>query len=145
MPQCAIRTLQPAISERMREMEQLERRQRQGNVDIIFPDRVTYEHAKQNEILTRHAIAKSYHIPEMQISDFVEFDPGNAIKFTLYRKVPSGSTADPDIGAQQCGLCWMLWCLTRRAEGSRSHVASLYHRMVGARYRRRSRGVYRAR
>ena len=37
-----------------------------------------------------------------RISDFVEFDPGCAIKFTIYRTVPSGSAGDPDIfGAQQ--------------------------------------------
>ena len=37
-----------------------------------------------------------------RIADFVEFDPGNAIKFTIYRLRPSGSPGDPDIfGAQQ--------------------------------------------
>ena len=37
-----------------------------------------------------------------RIVDFVEFDPGNAIKFTITRLRPSGSPGDPDIfGAQQ--------------------------------------------
>ena len=32
----------------------------------------------------------------------VEFDPANAIKFTIYRLTPSGSAGDPDIfGSQQ--------------------------------------------
>jgi len=32
----------------------------------------------------------------------VEFDPGNAIKFTIARRRPSGSPGDPDIfGSQQ--------------------------------------------
>jgi hypothetical protein len=70
--------------------------------DIIFPDRATYEHVKRCQVLTRASVAALYNIPETRISDFVEFDPGNAIKFTLYRTVPSGSAGDPDIfGAQQ--------------------------------------------
>jgi hypothetical protein len=70
--------------------------------DIIFPDRATYEHVKRSQVLTRATVAALYGIPDSRISDFVEFDPGNAIKFTLYRLVPSGSPGDPDIfGAQQ--------------------------------------------
>jgi hypothetical protein len=70
--------------------------------DIIFPDRATYEHVKQSRVLTRATVAALYRIPDQRISDFVEFDPGNAIKFTIYRTVPSGSAGDPDIfGAQQ--------------------------------------------
>ena len=70
--------------------------------DIIFPDRATYEHVKRSQVLTRASVAALYNIPDARISDFVEFDPGNAIKFTLYRTVPSGSAGDPDIfGAQQ--------------------------------------------
>jgi hypothetical protein len=70
--------------------------------DIIFPDRATYDHVKQSRVLTRATVAALYRIPDQLISDFVEFDPGNAIKFTIYRTVPSGSAGDPDIfGAQQ--------------------------------------------
>ena len=70
--------------------------------DIIFPDRATYEHVKRCQVLTRASVAALYNIPDSRISDFVEFDPGNAIKFTIYRTVPSGSAGDPDIfGAQQ--------------------------------------------
>ncbi|MGZ5127339.1 MAG: DUF4387 family protein [Burkholderiales bacterium] len=36
------------------------------------------------------------------MSDFVEFDPANAIKFTIYRESPSDSPGDTDIfGSQQ--------------------------------------------
>ena len=34
--------------------------------------------------------------PLARISDFVEYDPGNAIKFTIYRLRPSGSAGDGD-------------------------------------------------
>ncbi len=53
-------------------------------------------------MLTRATVAKLYGIAPERISDFVEFDPANAIKFTIYRLRPSGSPGDPDIfGAQQ--------------------------------------------
>jgi hypothetical protein len=70
--------------------------------DIIFSDRASYERVRDARVLTRDTIAALYGIPHARIADFVEFDPGNAIKFTLYRTEPSGSPGDPDIfGAQQ--------------------------------------------
>ena len=51
---------------------------------------------------TRESVARLYGIPPERIADFVEFDPANAIKFTIYRLQPSGSPGDPDIfGSQQ--------------------------------------------
>jgi Domain of unknown function (DUF4387) len=70
--------------------------------DVIFADRSHYERVKRARVLTRESVAALYRIPSNRISDFVEFDPGNAIKFTLYRLRPSGSPGDPDIfGSQQ--------------------------------------------
>jgi hypothetical protein len=70
--------------------------------DVIFTDRAVYERVKRAGVLTRASVAALYRIPDARISDFVEFDPGNAIKFTIYRLTPSGSAGDPDIfGAQQ--------------------------------------------
>ncbi len=47
-------------------------------------------------------MCKLYDLRPDRISDFVEFDPANAIKFTIFRLRPSGSPGDPDIfGAQQ--------------------------------------------
>lgn len=41
-------------------------------------------------------------VPKERLSDFVEFDPACAIKFTLYRTIPSGSPGDGDVfGCQQ--------------------------------------------
>ena len=72
--------------------------------DIIFPDRKTYERAVRSGAITREAIAKLYAIPDARISDFVTFEVGNAIKFTIYRSRPSGSPGDWDIlGCQQYG------------------------------------------
>ncbi|MGA1286120.1 MAG: DUF4387 domain-containing protein [Rubrivivax sp.] len=70
--------------------------------DIIFRDREPYERVKRAGVLTRESMAALYRIPVERISDFVEYDPGYAIKFTLYRLRPSGSAGDGDIfGAQQ--------------------------------------------
>ena len=70
--------------------------------DIIFRDRANYERVKRARVLTRESMAKLYRIPAERISDFVEYDPGYAIKFTIYRLRPSGSAGDGDIfGAQQ--------------------------------------------
>ena len=70
--------------------------------DIIFAERSTYERVKRARVLTRETVSKLYRIAPERIADFVEFDPANAIKFTIYRLRPSGSPGDPDIfGAQQ--------------------------------------------
>ncbi len=70
--------------------------------DVIFTERAVYERVKRARVLTRESVCRLYRIPPERIADFVEFDPGNAIKFTIYRRRPSGSPGDPDIfGAQQ--------------------------------------------
>ena len=69
---------------------------------MIFTDKGTYERVKRAKVLTRESVCALYRIAPSRIADFVEFDPGNAIKFTIYRLRPSGSPGDPDIfGAQQ--------------------------------------------
>jgi hypothetical protein len=70
--------------------------------DIIFTDSAVYERVKRSGVITRQAMAQLYRIDPARITDFVEFDPGNAIKFTILRRSPSGSAGDPDIfGSQQ--------------------------------------------
>jgi hypothetical protein len=70
--------------------------------DVIFTDKRAYERVKKAKVLTRESVCALYRIADSRIADFVEFDPGNAIKFTIYRLRPSGSPGDADIfGAQQ--------------------------------------------
>jgi hypothetical protein len=70
--------------------------------DIIFRERAVYEMVKRAQVLTRARMARLYGISENRITDFVHYDPANAIKFTILRERPSGSPGDPDIfGAQQ--------------------------------------------
>ncbi len=72
--------------------------------DVIFDDKAAYDRVRRSGVLSREAITKLFRIPDSRISDHVEFDPGLAIKFTLYRVSPSGSLGDPDVfGSQQYG------------------------------------------
>ena len=76
----------------------------QVTFDIIFRNRQDYDRARSSGALTKEALACLFGIPLERISDFVEFDVANAIKFTLYRKRPNGSPGDWDIlGCQQYG------------------------------------------
>ncbi len=70
--------------------------------DIIFRERETYETVKRSGALSRESVSAILGIDPARITDFVEYDPGFAIKFTILRLRPSGSAGDGDIfGAQQ--------------------------------------------
>jgi hypothetical protein len=72
--------------------------------DVIFPDRATYDRVRESGVLSRASICRIFSIDTAQITDHVEFDPALAIKFTIYRRTPSGSPGDADIfGSQQYG------------------------------------------
>ena len=72
--------------------------------DVIFERREDFDRVRRSGVLSRTAVCKLYGISDQRISDYVEFEPALAIKFTMYRKVPSGSVGDPDIfGSQQYG------------------------------------------
>ena len=70
--------------------------------DIIFREKENYELVKKSGVLTRRTVAKLFNLPDERISDFLEFDPAYAIKFTIRRREPSGSPGESDIfGCQQ--------------------------------------------
>jgi hypothetical protein len=70
--------------------------------DIIFREKKNYELMKKSRVLTKRTVAKLFNIPEERISDFVEFDPAYAVKFTIRRTHPSGSPGETDVfGCQQ--------------------------------------------
>lgn len=70
--------------------------------DILFPDQATYQRVRDSGALNPEAIARLYRIDPAEITDFVEFEPANAIKFSIRRPVPHGSFRDADVfGAQQ--------------------------------------------
>ena len=72
--------------------------------DVIFAGRADYDLVRRSGVLSRAAVCRLFGIPESRITDYVEFDPALAIKFTILRSVTSGSPGDADIfGSQQYG------------------------------------------
>ena len=70
--------------------------------DIIFRDRETYDHVRRSGAVTRESVCSLFNVTDDRITDFVNFDPAYAIKFTLQRTVPSGSPGERDVfGCQQ--------------------------------------------
>ena len=72
--------------------------------DVIFSDRATYHRVREAGVLSREAVCRIFGIDQSDMTDHVQFDPALAIKFTIYRRLPSGSPGDADIfGSQQYG------------------------------------------
>lgn len=70
--------------------------------DIIFREKDTYEMVKRSKALTPQSVCDLLGVDPARLTDFVEYDPAYAIKFTILRVRPSGSAGDGDIfGAQQ--------------------------------------------
>ncbi|MCM3717655.1 DUF4387 domain-containing protein [Fictibacillus phosphorivorans] len=70
--------------------------------DIIFKEKEKYELVRQSGVITKESISALYKVPEEKITDFVHYDPANAIKFTILRDRSSGDPGDGDIfGSQQ--------------------------------------------
>ncbi len=70
--------------------------------DIIFREKATYDMVKRSGALTRDSVCVLLKVDPARLTDFVEYDPAYAIKFTILRLRPSGSAGDGDIfGAQQ--------------------------------------------
>jgi hypothetical protein len=70
--------------------------------DLIFRERANFERVRDAKVLSPEVVAKLYGIPRERVTDFVVFEPANAIKFTIRRVRPSGSPGEHDVfGAQQ--------------------------------------------
>lgn len=70
--------------------------------DIIFREKATYDMVKRSGSLTPASVCALLNVDPSRLTDFVEYDPAYAIKFTILRLRPSGSPGDADIfGAQQ--------------------------------------------
>lgn len=72
--------------------------------DVVFSERCAYDRVRKSGVLSRPAICKIFGIRNDRITDYVEFEPALAIKFTIERTTVSGSAGDGDIfGSQQYG------------------------------------------
>ena len=72
--------------------------------DVMFANRADYDRVRDSGVLSREAVCRVFGIGEDAITDHVAFDPALAIKFTIRRRLPSGSPGDADVfGSQQYG------------------------------------------
>ena len=70
--------------------------------DIICRDRGHFERVRDSGVLTPAVVARLFGVEESRVTDFVVFEPANAIKFTIRRLRPSGSMGESDLfGSQQ--------------------------------------------
>jgi len=70
--------------------------------DIIFRDRANFERVRDGKVITPEVVCRLVRIAPERITDFVVFEPANAIKFTIRRERPSGSPGERDVfGSQQ--------------------------------------------
>lgn len=71
-------------------------------LDVIFPDRATYERFKALKALDRDTVARLYRIDPADVLRIIEFDPAHAVKVTIRRPWGSGAVGETDVyGAQQ--------------------------------------------
>ena len=71
-------------------------------LDIIFKERRYYELFKKKKLITAGKIASLYGVDKADVLKIIYFEPSQAIKVTLKRRIPSGTPGDTDIyGAQQ--------------------------------------------
>ncbi len=61
--------------------------------DIIFREKATYDMVKRSAALTPKSVCALLKVDSARLTDFVEYDPAYAIKFTILRLRPSGSAA----------------------------------------------------
>lgn len=72
--------------------------------DVIFADPAAWQRVKDSGVLSRAAVCRIFGIDAAEITDHVAFEPSLAIKFTLVRRLSSGSPGDADMfGSQQYG------------------------------------------
>ena len=70
-------------------------------LDIVFPDRVTFEKVQASGVINTELISRLYKVPVKDVM-LVEYPPANAFKATIPRLHGSGDVEDSDVyGAQQ--------------------------------------------
>lgn len=69
--------------------------------DLLFKDEETYRKVKEAGVLKPELIASLYSVDPDQITNFVYYDPGRAVKITMIRPNVAGSPGDSDVYACQ--------------------------------------------
>ena len=70
--------------------------------DIIFGERDTYRRVLESGAVTPEAVAAAYGVDVAEVVSIIAFEPGNAIKINMRRRLASGDPGETDVfGAQQ--------------------------------------------
>ncbi len=71
-------------------------------LDIMFEDRARFELFRDRSLVNPELVGRLYGVRPEEILAIVWFEPANAVKVTIRRRVASGAPGDTDIyGAQQ--------------------------------------------
>ena len=93
------------LGEKLTDLAQVIRSKNAGplhvTLDVMFPDRPSYERARQSPALAAEAIARLYKVEPASVS-VIPCSAAHAIKVTIDRPVIAGTPGDADVyGAQQ--------------------------------------------
>lgn len=70
--------------------------------DVIFEEQTVYRHVLESGAITPESIAACYGVTTEEVISIIPFDPGNAIKINMRRRLASGDPGETDVfGAQQ--------------------------------------------
>jgi hypothetical protein len=71
-------------------------------LDVLFKDRRYFDLARRTNVIDRQLISRLYGIAADDVASIIYFEPAQAVKITMRRRVVSGAPGDTDIyGAQQ--------------------------------------------
>ncbi|MTJ83895.1 MAG: DUF4387 domain-containing protein [Telmatospirillum sp.] len=71
-------------------------------LDIMFKDKATFEAIRAAGQITEARIADAYGVPREEVRRIIWFEPSNAVKVVMPRRIVSGAPGDQDVyGAQQ--------------------------------------------
>lgn len=71
-------------------------------LDILFRERSDFDRLREVGFFSRELVSRLYGVSDTDISGIIYFEPAQAVKITLRRRMVSGAPGDSDIyGAQQ--------------------------------------------
>lgn len=70
--------------------------------DVVFESADVYRRVRDSGAITPQTVAGAYGVDVEEVVSVIPFDPGNAIKINMRRRIASGDPGETDVfGAQQ--------------------------------------------
>ena len=70
--------------------------------DVVFESPDAYRRVRDSGAITARSVADAFGVPVDEVVSVIAFDPGNAIKINMRRRIASGDPGETDVfGAQQ--------------------------------------------